>query len=789
MELTNSANTPAMTQQLSVSRVQEQEKSAIVTRVEEEVARLFPDMSASLSTEVAERLDNYSEHFPVQAEAPLTIEASWSYRAFGGLDVELKTCSMPEDLLDCYHLNSGEFEFVTKDDDAPSVQWAQQVEQALGSLSFVEVNSHILQEPHFSRIMSKLLSALWSQRAVTAAIRQSQHKLRTADDSDGVKLSARFVEPIEVSVAMPNGDTVELRFRFLMQLEATQTMGGQQVAQSLPFYSLTEAITLFTAKPQPEEIDEAKCVNLAFAPFIPSSTIKEEQTLSVSAPTTTGYFSWMSQTVWNWLGYREHPLKQGKYHQSLSAVSGTALQTRESFPIPLVETDKDLVNPIVDLNTGLLKMRAILSSQMPVRTQYRQFLTSLRQTVSTSDYTTMMTMWKEDPNNYPARLKLVHEIAKARFLGNEMYDYCQQLVTSCMSPKPGEVLHELPWEEQFQRIDQMPPELGASRLAVTIAKLSGYLNIGFDPHRSTNVPYANYRFLFEEKERLGLRFGTPTRQVIGAPSLNAEFVAFLDALLASGKKHLYINLQDRNPRYIGDESRRSKTLEALAEIYPNTFYIVTFAQDSDFYNQAKEFEGLEEAGAFKTEFLAQMLDKPDSGFHFSTNLGVHAKMDPLINVLEEVHARVFDSRDTLSVRERQDFIEIAYTLLTLQLLKLSDADTFNMSCKDAIDRGGKSMALLLRVLGIISGKDQEPEFAEEQMVSTHSPALIVKKQPIIPGRAVRFTQATDTILSCIEGIRGLKDLYTISDLRLCRRTEGGASSSSSSSGISLDSSS
>ena len=128
-------------------------------------------------------------------------------------------------------------------------------------------------------------------------------------------------------------------------------------------------------------------------------------------------------------------------------------------------------------------------------------------------------------------------------------------------------------------------------------------------------------------------------------------------------------------------------------------------------------------------------------------------------------------------------------MLTLQLLKLSDADTFNMSCKDAIDRGGKSMALLLRVLGIISGKDQEPEFAEEQMVSTHSPALIVKKQPIIPGRAVRFTQATDTILSCIEGIRGLKDLYTISDLRLCRRTEGGASSSSSSSGISLDSSS
>ncbi len=757
---------------LREQRSQTPKGAHLLEEVVEEVRQAFPGTSSELSTQTSGKFTDYSStKIDVAAQIPTATRETWRYQRLDCSWVDLHTRPMPDELLEHYHIESGEFELISEGGAGTQREkCAQQIEQMLADLCEDPSKAHLFNEPHFSRMLSNILDTLWSKSTVEWAISRTQQELADTGEEEGVRLTTRPVGLIEVDIEIPDGSKIELRCHIRMQLEAVRMNDEGVETRSLPFFSTTKVVTVVPLESELSEPDEVENVSISFGEFQHVPRVEEK----VSTPTSgasPGYLAGVGRAVGNMLAFKDHSLKRGKYQLSLSQAAQALGIADHVYENP-EEYVADRNRAVVDVHSGVVKMRAILSSQMDLRTQYREFLDTLRRTIQTADYQTMMANMRQNPDNYPEELRLIHQLVKARFCGNEMYDYCHRLVSSCMDLAPDEMLHELDWDEQFARIDEMPDELGANRLAVSYAKLKGFANVGFDPHRETNVPYVNYRFMFGGMERTNLRFGTPTWEgVWHRASVVPEFTALLDAIAVEGGKHLYINLQDRNPRYIGDESGRSNALEALATTYPDTLYIATLSQDSDFYNQSKGFAALNNAEKFKEEFMLQMLERPNSGFFFSENLHIQDNVHHLVNILQEVHERMFDGRETLTVRERQDFIEIAYTLMTLRLLQISGAETFNMSCKDAIDRGGKNMALLLAALGMMTDKMDDPEFKEQHMVSTHAPALIVKKQAIIPSRRIRFTQAIETLSAHKDAVRSLNSGYGVSNPEIRRGAE------------------
>ena len=448
----------------------------------------------------------------------------------------------------------------------------------------------------------------------------------------------------------------------------------------------------------------------------------------------------------------DHKLKRDKYEHSLAACQC------------ILERYRAIVSP----KSVCHQLFALLTSDTPVRERYRLFLDTLRRILDSGRYSTLMEKWKRDPNANLPELRLIHDLVQARFAQNTMYDRCEELVAASMSPRPGEVLHELPWEEQFKRLDTLPAELNANRLAVNIAKLQGALNVNFDPHRDTNVPYVNYKVTVAGKERTNLRFGTPTLEGYWERAVVVpEFKAYLDAKSVAGERHLYINLQDRNFKPVSNEKDRCVALEALAVEYPNTFSIATLAHDSEFNHQAGRHGHVNDATAFKKEFMHQMLERTDSGFFFSANLRIHEHASKLSETLEIVHDTVFRDRQELTLEERQAFIEIAYALIALQLVAITEADTFNISCKDAIDRAGKFNNLEYYMAGLLSNQTHRPGFKRELMTITHSPALIVKKQPIIPKRRKRLLLALQQLEGTEQAFKALNSRYHVSQIRVC----------------------
>lgn len=405
-------------------------------------------------------------------------------------------------------------------------------------------------------------------------------------------------------------------------------------------------------------------------------------------------------------------------------------------------------------------------NQKEIRLKYYTFLAKLRELLATNTY----------PPGHP-----IFSIVEARF-SNEMYEYCAELITKALQLENTQQLAGLSLEDQFSQIQQIPYSMQASRLAVNMGKLAGSLNLFFDPHNMTNVPYKNFSHSVKGKKRVNLRFGTPTKEgttgFLGNASVIEEFKAFLCNYSHIGKKHLYINLQHRNWRLVGNEQARSTALEKLSEEYPENFFIATFAQDTPFYKQSGRYESISNVEEFKHLFLDQMLEENEGGFFFSENLRTEYIKKILPQVLEEVHSIIFDNAESLPKEQRQAFIEIAYSFMTDRLLEISEADSYNMSCKDAIDRGGKCSAIKFYLSGMLNGLTKDPEFLEQFAVITHAPAMIVKKQAIITGRKKVLLYAMNALKSFEKrvekdatALESLKKLYDTTAPKVYRAEE------------------
>ncbi|MEI6243202.1 MAG: hypothetical protein WCP39_07380 [Chlamydiota bacterium] len=279
------------------------------------------------------------------------------------------------------------------------------------------------------------------------------------------------------------------------------------------------------------------------------------------------------------------------------------------------------------------------------------------------------------------------------------------------------------------------------------AKLHGGLKyFTFDPQMQGNPAYIS----FVTNKCKVLHLGCPTRNA----KVSEEFQAYISAL---GKKnHIYINLQDGRPvrqkikdlwmagkfyeaikifikmcvLLIGHERNRVIALQKFSTTHKN-FILYSFEKNSSFYHQYGTPKKMPWKH-FKQQFIHRMFEAPNSGFILPPQ-----KKEKFSHILRQVKALFFPNKNKLTQDERKDFIEIAYTFFMADLIQgTKNVESCNLTCKEAVDRGATSNALLFQLLSPKQGNLDE---------ITLFPALWGRKRSMEEEKWKRFHSASKRI--------------------------------------------
>jgi hypothetical protein len=270
-------------------------------------------------------------------------------------------------------------------------------------------------------------------------------------------------------------------------------------------------------------------------------------------------------------------------------------------------------------------------------------------------------------------------------------------------------------------------------------------SVPFDPIGQENLPCRIFQFARKEKTIDVLRCPSPIRQsLINKADIVDEFRGFLRALAILGgkKRHLLINLNDRTS---WREFVRSQVLENLhknAEFSQN-YFAITLPKDTDFYHQNNEYLNLNRADDFLTALLDQIEGGEGCGYFFPAVW----KKEEILNfckaILPEIHTHFFHKKETLSRRNREDFIEIFYQFLILKAIEQLSPDTLSFTCKDGIDAGAAQGATFYGFIQFFGEGCSSKEERDFLLWLFYTPALFVRERAIDPERLNRALSALE----------------------------------------------
>lgn len=414
-----------------------------------------------------------------------------------------------------------------------------------------------------------------------------------------------------------------------------------------------------------------------------------------------------------------------------------------------------------------------------MRNLHRTFLAELRKVLESNEYKTELQNKKEGRPYSPAVDSLL-EICYTRFKKSEICEFTFHVIVDAICRgraaldrpiAPDEVI-KLTLTEQFEAIDHAPEV--APKLPRWRDNLEGATDVAFDPHgKGANVPHALYSIpgavIGSSRPTVSaIRFGTPTSSGVIIP----EFRCFLEALRFRKEKHVYFNMQEYGKekgsarevahaipgvgralekayhiRFADDA--RSRAIIALEKEFRGVLNVVTLAQDSEFYKQSGAKWGADakiDGQQFQDAFMKELLETSGkSGFYFPQAWVQDERFTAHLKFLQDqVYDILFVSKaaqPTLSLQERKDFIELYYAFLELYIIEYAEADSFNIACKDAIDRAGKANALLFELILVMIDKTNSVRHQEDLLAITHGPAYLTKKQAMLKHRRERLESA------------------------------------------------
>ncbi len=273
----------------------------------------------------------------------------------------------------------------------------------------------------------------------------------------------------------------------------------------------------------------------------------------------------------------------------------------------------------------------------------------------------------------------------------------------------------------------------------------------FDTLMMQNLPFEWQKLKIDHKAISMLRLPSPTRQErVTKVEIDPEFMGMLDGFKNSKEKknHLIINTQDRT---VWKERPRAKFLETLPKNgqYLENINVVTFCKDSDFYNQSGAYQDLSSAGHFFKQIVFQ-LHSEESGFYFPQWIEEKVFNGFIEKLIQQVHRFFFESKSSLTQKERQDFIEIVYQFLTLKLIEITNCDSFSITCKDGLDVSSTASCQLYMFIKLLQGKHFTKEDQEKINLLLFALPVLVRQRPANAMRFNRMIQCTARIQKALE---------------------------------------
>ncbi|MCB1108786.1 MAG: hypothetical protein KDK44_03940, partial [Chlamydiia bacterium] len=276
---------------------------------------------------------------------------------------------------------------------------------------------------------------------------------------------------------------------------------------------------------------------------------------------------------------------------------------------------------------------------------------------------------------------------------------------------------------------------------------------GFDPIAQGNLPSKTYVVSFRNFHTDCLRMPSPTAQrYIQKAEITQEFQAFIRQLASHkrGDQHLIINLQDRTS---WEEHARCEALEkaqGYAEL-ANNLVVVTLPKYTDFYHQSDIYLQVSNADDFLSLVLEQVKSGEECGFFFPSTFPLKQAVAFTEKALPIIHKLFFASKNTLTRKNRLDFLEIFYHLLTLKIIEEIQPHSLSFTCKDAVDVGAATSAGFYAFLKLMSRSYDWQEDEKDFLVwMLFGPALSVRERTIDLQRLSRTVSALSSISAELE---------------------------------------
>ncbi len=320
-------------------------------------------------------------------------------------------------------------------------------------------------------------------------------------------------------------------------------------------------------------------------------------------------------------------------------------------------------------------------------------------------------------------------------------------------------------EDLSQHLYAAPWSAKAPILSQLANSFKGVSNVLLDPVLNGNLPQYLKTIEIREKDQVTriklVTFGSPTT----GDAISPEFIGWMRSYKKKSKSHLSIVLQDMRPKYILGETGRINAIVATGESkeFKNTLYILVVSKNSIFYFQQGIYEFQSEVTQYKKELYNEFftVDKSVSGNYISAPLmekiGREKLSQDVRNIIEVIHRYLFFNKPNLSQKERIIFNDLFQDFFTLYILFVLKPDSFNISCKDAIDRAADSIARLWAHLGIVNDLDSNKYFRKIFEIFLLSRALMVRKRKPIGERIERSVQAVEFLEEHVKSLRKMHE--------------------------------
>jgi hypothetical protein len=273
---------------------------------------------------------------------------------------------------------------------------------------------------------------------------------------------------------------------------------------------------------------------------------------------------------------------------------------------------------------------------------------------------------------------------------------------------------------------------------------------GFDPIYQGNFPHQLFNFSDEDLHVTCLRLPCPTAQEqITRSEVVPEFRGLLRYLGSDLKnhKHLLINLQDRTS---WNERMRCENIEEFQRD-AKALIVVTLPKNTEFYLQSGPYQDMNQANLFIEQFQEQIVSGEECGFYFPSSLKMEELKRFSKKAMSLIHQQIFSGKNTLTHKNRLDFIEIFYHFFTLKIVDLLKPDSISFTCKDAIDEGvvaGVGFYAFLRIMqGERTWTREEKDFL---LWMLYTPALTVRERAIDIERLQRLISSMATFQAEME---------------------------------------